>query len=1100
VNAGQAPASELPRPRWSTVLACFLALLIAGIALSQLQGLLQGMHVSGSPSVSIGGLNDLLDWGGNDKATSDALKVWHGYQEATPGLDTAGVHEVARWAVWMDALLFAPLYLIVFVLFFWRVRAQLKGWLDGSIPYDVTLRLASRGLLSEADADLAVESGSDPVEVTDRLRLYRFGAAIGIGLIIVGFVADEIENLKNHQLVDFGLQLQPDYMSDRFHDLVTWLWISGSVKWSCDLLAVVLALLLAWVLLAESTIGERWKTVRPQLHLLRLQLIVGGVIAVLPFAHEQIPDLILRLSPTQLAATLVLLWTLAFATWRIGRRLLICGQWQPKWDVDQAAKYFFCGLLGLAVLQGLAWLVFDGSYRLGWGLLVPAVIVTALAGLGWLLPKQPPSSDMTGAPLAPTVTHPRLPRLLAAGLVVAFGLGVLRASFGYSVYAQNWTLRGYQLAALGLVLTGVVVAAVLGKEPLAGLLVGTAAGVGVLRWSNSEEIAPSVLVAVGLLLVILGCRLYWALLAVEPPAIKIRWRLVALSGLVLAVGYAVVVALPFWTGEQLGGVGILMFFALVLTCVGSLVVWISPALPVPRALRVLGIARFPVVLLLVAWFAVASWRDGGGYHNVRLLKVESSADGVTLDKAFDCWLAKNGLDQIGSSGPDDGSCGPAPAVSQPTSGAVPLILVATTGGGIRAAYWTSLVLDCAFEVEATASCPSGTHSTDFARSDRVFALSGISGGSLGLASYAAYLSEKEKPGGVDDDWVNKGLEADALSASGAWWLFVELPRAFLQFRSPTDRAGILERGWERQWDDGELERGLLELWRTRQHQPLLLLNGTSVEDGCRFETSPLDANVEMVNGSVHGCHSTEVFDFAGGSTGASATKSLARRSVLPATRDLVDFLCGDKEDVRLSTAALLSARFPFVNPSARVENRCKQRTSTAPVAYVVDGGYLDTSGASPVVELMTRLQPLIDLWNADHGTIDEKAGSQGKQKRCIVPVMIQIDNGFVAGAPRSPGRPGELLIPLKTAFATRGAREAEGRVGAALLFAGTETGAPDHYAHFVNEAHPGPKAPLGWTQSKASERELSSQLTAKKNGTAFEEVRQWLRPRGLECP
>ena len=61
-------------------------LLVAGIALSQLQGLLQGMHVSGSPSVSIGGLNDVFDWGGNDETTSDALKVWHSYQEATPGL------------------------------------------------------------------------------------------------------------------------------------------------------------------------------------------------------------------------------------------------------------------------------------------------------------------------------------------------------------------------------------------------------------------------------------------------------------------------------------------------------------------------------------------------------------------------------------------------------------------------------------------------------------------------------------------------------------------------------------------------------------------------------------------------------------------------------------------------------------------------------------------------------------------------------------------------------------------------------------------------------------------------------------------------------
>ena len=329
--------------------------------------------------------------------------------------------------------------------------------------------------------------------------------------------------------------------------------------------------------------------------------------------------------------------------------------------------------------------------------------------------------------------------------------------------------------------------------------------------------------------------------------------------------------------------------------------------------------------------------------------------------------------------------------------------------------------------------------------------------------------------------MRRSLEADALSGSGAWWLFVEIPRAFLQFRSPTDRAGVLERGWERQWPNGELGQGLLELWRTQHHQPLLLLNGTSVEDGCRFETSPLNANVETRAGTPPGCKSTEPFD--------ATPPDVASPSVLPATRDLVDFLCNDTKDVRLSTAALLSGRFPFVNPSARVEGRCQYSGTKAPVAYVVDGGYLDTSGASPIVELMTDLQPLVDRWNGDTA----HAG------RCIVPVMIQIDNGFPAGASRPPRRPGELLVPLKTLGATRGAREAESRIEAALLFAGAK-GKPDHYAHFVNEAHPGPKAPLGWTQSQVSEDELVSQLTQAKNTQAFDEVRRWLRPGGLACP
>jgi hypothetical protein len=309
---------------------------------------------------------------------------------------------------------------------------------------------------------------------------------------------------------------------------------------------------------------------------------------------------------------------------------------------------------------------------------------------------------------------------------------------------------------------------------------------------------------------------------------------------------------------------------------------------------------------------------------------------------------------------------------------------------------------------------------------------------------------------------------------------VELPRAFLQFRSPTDRAGLLERGWEQQWKHDELEKGLLELWRTDHHQPLLLLNGTSVEDGCRFETSALDANVKATAGPVPPCRSIEPFDTSEG-------PGVAARSVLPATRQLVDFLCADKKDVRLSTAALLSGRFPFVNPSARVESRCKKTTSKPPIAYVVDGGYLDTSGASPIVELMAKLQPLIDDWNSQ----------TRNAKPCIVPVMLQIDNGFASGSQRAPRRPGELLIPLKTNFATRGAREAEARIGAALLFAGEDAGSR-RWVRFLNVAHPGPKAPLGWTQSRVSEQELESQL--KPNLDAFKTVRRWLTPGKLDCP
>ena len=946
---------------------------------------------------------------------------------------------MATWAVVVDSFLFAPLYALGLFLLFMRVNED--------APEHASL------------------------------------ARAGMGLITAAFVADEVENLANLSVVRYGWAHPDGTSGSTFHAWTWTLWLAGWAKWVLVITALAVAVVLLWAMFAPALSSGAWSTLRTKLHLLRFQLIVVGLMALVPFGHEQISDLIRRWSAWQLGLTAFLAWIFAIATWLVARRLLIRGQFQPAWGPAtrrQIGVILAVLLFVAAAVQTIVDLLTrNDRYGPGWGLLVPAVVIAVLGLIGLFMAAPDNVPPPSGAAIAPLATQPRLPRSLAAFALIAFGLGVMHASFGYSVYAQAWTWHraGAPLIALGLTVAGAVLARLIGWEPLVGGLAGATAGIFVLHFADSGNVQATVLVGTGLLFVVAGWRLFRALGAVSvvPPAAAISAPVVAAAVALFAAVYVALVALPFDLGEAIGGVGVLLVFVLLLTCAGALVVWLAPGIPIPRALVIVGVKRFPLVLLIVVWFVAASHFDPGGYHNVRLKSTDTPAQGVTLGAAWRCWLAKNGL-------PDGekatNAC--APGGKRATAGAnrpVPLFVLATTGGGIRAAYWTDLVLDCAFEVEPGQACPSGTHGSAFARSDRLFALSGISGGSLGLAEYAAYLAEKRsKP---ENGWVERALHGDSLSASGAWWLFVEIPRVFLQFRSPTDRAAILERGWERAWPGEQLQNGLLALWHTDHHQPLLLLNGTSVQDGCRFETSPLDANVETRNGIPPGCKSTEPFD---------EPVDVSPSSVLPATRDLVDFLCRDDKDVRLSTAALLSARFPFVNPSARVVGRCGHANASPPKAYVVDGGYLDTSGASPIGELMTRLQPLVDRWNRNHRT----AGG------CVVPVMIQIDNGFPP-AIRSAGRPGELLVPLTTLFATRGAREAEARVGQASLFSGIGGPGGNRWAHFVNEAHPGPKAPLGWTQSSVSEHELVSQLGAAKNREAFAKVRDWLAGRRLTC-
>jgi len=222
---------------------------------------------------------------------------------------------------------------------------------------------------------------------------------------------------------------------------------------------------------------------------------------------------------------------------------------------------------------------------------------------------------------------------------------------------------------------------------------------------------------------------------------------------------------------------------------------------------------------------------------------------------------------------------------------------------------------------------------------------------------------------------------------------------------------------------------------------------------------------------------------------ASEASADPASSSLAATHDLYDQLCND-QDIRLSTAALLSARFPYVSPAGRVP-RCGTKFAT----YVVDGGYFDTSAASPIQELWARLEPLI----ASHN----RSGSGP----CVVPFMLQLDNHYKE--PRSPGatgRPWDTGVPLIAVRAARDARESGARQATALLFSApsaagisASAGGPlPRYAHLFPRAHPGTSAPLGWALSQASMDDLTNQLRERANQRELGKIRRWFSPE-LRC-
>jgi hypothetical protein len=540
---------------------------------------------------------------------------------------------------------------------------------------------------------------------------------------------------------------------------------------------------------------------------------------------------------------------------------------------------------------------------------------------------------------------------------------------------------------------------------------------------------------------------------------RVLWPAAALvAGVVVAVWVSVITV-----AETIGSVGVVTTMLIILTLLTVLITSVSERFRPLRLFRVLGFRRTPLFGIILVWWILAGLLDTtGSHHNVRTMS-DAAGEPITPTQAFNTWVTQAPAIKAA----------PASAPGKaPRRKVIPMVLIATEGGGIRAAYWTLLVADCLFDAQSaqnTPTEPACNRSADSPRSHYLMAASGVSGGSLGLAEFAAHQIHA-----TGDGWIDDQLGEDFVAPTLAWGLFVDLPDAFADANWGDDRAAVLEQAWERVVPDRALTTGLLALQRshykgggvkTHSHVPLLLLNGTSVQDGCRFETSALD-----LGGATGTCTS-----LAPGDSG----------SALPTTRGLTSFLCPGA-DVRLSTAALLSARFPYVSPSARVTG-C---SSSVRPAYVVDGGYFDGSGASTIDELWAALGPLV----ANRNTNEAK-------QPCIVPLFIQIDNHYASITAPSIKPPNQALVPPSTLMAVHSTRDDEARQTAAALFNRPVGPSLTGWAHIYPQAHPGGEPPLGWALSAQSMSDMRNQMFHQPNNQrALAHVAAWFKPGALTCP
>jgi hypothetical protein len=537
-------------------------------------------------------------------------------------------------------------------------------------------------------------------------------------------------------------------------------------------------------------------------------------------------------------------------------------------------------------------------------------------------------------------------------------------------------------------------------------------------------------------------------------------------------------------GWELGSIAVMfvgLIAALALVGLAEQLLWKPPS----GALAALHVRRVPIFTVLILVLALESHIDSNSlFHPVHLESggPTTATYAVTAEQAFH--------DYVGRSTP----------IATNSKPVEPIFVIASAGGGGRAQYWTLITMNCLFadsppgntDPGSTGACDKTKGVTEAPRWQDVFLASGISGGSVGLAMFDAVNRTKPEATAVD---VGQVFRRGFLDPTFVSLLLGDAPNAFVHLARPRDRARVLEEAWQDALPALSVERNGRRVGRdflaaqdanSKPSFPLLMLSSTDVDDGCRINVSALQLASPVTpsrNGLPGTCRSVDPFQPFHG----TANQAIA------GTRDVTNYVCTSKGDyLSYATAALLSARFPFVSPSGALR-RCATagaKTANSDVIYAVDGGYLDSTAASPLVQLLQNVAIAPPVVSAPP--------SETASPVCYQPVVLQIDNGYADSvAPSPPGRPRELTAPLTGKSAAAGAYGDNSEQELAELATLSRCAAgnadlPPTYLHVVPQLHPGTTAPLGWSLSKTAQTDMNKELAGGENQLALCNARRWL--------
>jgi hypothetical protein len=490
----------------------------------------------------------------------------------------------------------------------------------------------------------------------------------------------------------------------------------------------------------------------------------------------------------------------------------------------------------------------------------------------------------------------------------------------------------------------------------------------------------------------------------------------------------------------------------------------------------LGRLRTPWVGMTVAtWLLASALNTVGGYHDIHVFPDSVAARYQNPSEAVESWLALMNGQSCTESAP-----------SEP----IKLIMVAAPGGGIRASYWTSSALDA---MTATTACGA----------QNIFAVSGVSGGSVGAAAWLA------SPPGKARKNVTRLATDNALAASTAALFLRDIPQPFLGVRdSWHDRSAVMEDEWASQAPEAfgnvDQPRSFSSLGVGPGWRPVVMFNGSSVLDGCRV----LVTNVMRLPAGPSPCEPTGGSGPLPGSL--DALKDLRGHLGSDGKTCAVDARSGGRGDISLATAALLSARFPVISSSG-VLARCAEsapRSADAPWmdqsgrvrrTYDVDGGYYENTGLLSLLQLWESIRPTVLACNSQAGA-PAPAGTATNQPQpaadghCptsrtgsplqIQPWIVVLDNHYESQAAAAPTpRQQELTLPVQAVLnASDIVGQANLEESARIAMQNFTFTASDGAAKAGRFARIGPskrptvEAPLGWVLSQTARCGLDRQL------------------------